>query len=334
MSPSPVSALPSSAPASCHEAPSSLGAMAQAMRVDVPALPLPGRGATLERWRELAAIAAADVCLVKVMEAHYDAQAILADLDDAQVDDALHAVWAAEPPDARPLFHEDVDGSGTLHGTKAWCSGADIVDMALVTAHRGAERVLVRVDLRQPGVMAMPGGWHAVGMARVHSGRVGFDGVRATRIGAPGAYLSRPGFWHGGAGIAACWFGAAAAIADTLRTHPRVARDPHAAAHLGALDAALGAAAALLRETAAMIDASPAEPHIEAVTRVRSLLDCVATEAIDRVGRALGPAPLCEDAAHARRCADLATFVRQSHAERDWAALGEAAATRESTWRL
>ena len=303
--------------------------------MDRTVLPRPGHGATLDRWRALAAWAAQDVCLVKVMEAHYDAQAILAELDaPAASTEQLYAVWAAEPPDARVEFVESADGAGTLAGTKAWCSGASIVDRALVTAHMDGARVLVEVDLDQPGVDIAQDGWHAVGMARVHSGRVEFRQVRAQRVGAPGAYLARPGFWHGGAGIAACWFGAAGAIADALRTHPRVARDPHAAAHLGAIDIGLAAAAALLRETAEAIDAVPDQPHVDAVMRGRALLERVATETIDRVGRALGPGPLCEDAAHAQRCADLTTFIRQSHAERDWAALGAAAQARPAGWVL
>jgi hypothetical protein len=49
-------------------------------------------------------------------------------------------------------------------------------------------------------------------------------------------------------------------------------------------------------------------------------------EAITRTGRALGPKPLAMDAEHAQRVADLTMYVRQSHAERDLAALGRLAA--------
>jgi hypothetical protein len=48
-------------------------------------------------------------------------------------------------------------------------------------------------------------------------------------------------------------------------------------------------------------------------------------ETIVRTGRALGPGPLVLDAEHARRVADLAIYIRQSHAERDLAALGRLA---------
>lgn len=302
-----------------------------------PRPPLPGRGETLARWRLLAAIAADDVCLAKVLEAHYDAQAILAELGAAAPEGHLCAVWAAEPPDARVIFAPDADADadgGVLTGTKAWCSGSDLVDAALVTAHENGQRVLVRVEMAASGIVRDDAGWQAVGMARVRSGRVHFHRVSARRIGAPDAYLERPGFWHGGGGIAACWFGAATAIADTLRIDVRAARSPHAQAHLGAIDMVLASTASLLRETAALIDATPDLPHIRAITRVRSIAERAATEVIDRVGRALGPAPLCTEAAHAQRCADLTTFIRQSHAEHDWAALGAAVHADARPWTL
>ncbi|MGJ4802473.1 hypothetical protein ACQYVW_04485 [Luteimonas sp. SDU82] len=74
---------------------------------------------------------------------------------------------------------------------------------------RGDARQLVLVQLRQPGVTVPDAGWQAVGMAAIESGPVDFDAVPCVRIGGPGAYLDRPGFWHGGAGVAACWLGAA-----------------------------------------------------------------------------------------------------------------------------
>ena len=60
--------------------------------------------------------------------------------------------------------------------------------------------------------------------------------------------------------------------------------------------------------------------------RVRAVVEAAATTTIERVGRALGPRPLATDAAHSRRVTDLAVYLRQSHAERDLAALGNLAA--------
>jgi hypothetical protein len=44
---------------------------------------------------------------------------------------------------------------------------------------------------------------------------------------------------------------------------------------------------------------------------------------MSHAGRALGAAPLCRNERFARAMADLPVFLRQSHAERDLAALGE-----------
>jgi hypothetical protein len=48
-----------------------------------------------------------------------------------------------------------------------------------------------------------------------------------------------------------------------------------------------------------------------------------ATAVMHHATRALGAGPLCRDARFARALADLPVFLRQSHAERDLAALGE-----------
>ncbi|MFC6839903.1 hypothetical protein ACFQGW_08610 [Xanthomonas theicola] len=150
-----------------------------------PQLPLPGHGDTLERWRILAGIAATDVCLAKVLEAHYDAQAILAELGAPPASPAqLFAVWAAEAPDARLAYRGDTAQRGQVHGRKAWCSGAGIVDAALLTAHDQDRQQLVQVQLRQPGIAIDAQAWAAVGMARVVSGPVTFAAVPATALGA------------------------------------------------------------------------------------------------------------------------------------------------------
>jgi alkylation response protein AidB-like acyl-CoA dehydrogenase len=279
-------------------------------------------------------MAAVDICLAKVLEAHYDAKAILADLGRVPAADGqLWAVWAAEPPDA--VLQVNLDTAvPTLSGRKAWCSGADLVSHALATARAGQDRVLVQIDMAAEGISPPASAWDAVGMSRVVSGELQFDDSPTQLVGEPGDYLSRPGFWHGGAGVAACWFGGATAIAETLRAHPRVTSDALAAANLGVIDFNLAAGAALLRETAALIDNAPEQAHATEVIRVRSFVERLATDVIDRVGRSLGPGPLCQDRAHAQRCADLATFIRQSHADRDWQGLGKSASEQDTPWQL
>ncbi len=324
--------MPTHAPSTANTVPPLLETRARARLRDTP-LPLPGRGDTLARWRALARLGVEDLALAKVLEAHHDARAIMAELDAAPPPaDTLLAVWAAEGPESTVAVR-DAPGGPRLSGRKPWCSGARFVDAALLTAGEGDARQLVLVHLRQPGVAIPDAGWQAVGMAAIESGPVEFDAVPCTRIGAPGAYLTRPGFWHGGAGVAACWLGAAVEIAQRMADPARVARDPHLAALLGRVDMALGAASALMRELATRIDADPAQPHQRDVVRLRSVVERACHDVLDAAARSLGPGPLCRDGEHARRCADLAVFVRQSHADRDWAALGAQVAALEADAR-
>jgi alkylation response protein AidB-like acyl-CoA dehydrogenase len=299
-------------------------------------LPLPGQGATLERWRALAAVGAHDLSVAKLFEGHTDALAILAEAGHPPAQGAaLWATWCAEPPDARLRLEGGADG-WTLSGRKAWCSGARAATHAVVSCWNGAgEAMLAAVDLRAGGVTVTDAGWQAVGMAGSESVDVLFDRVPATPLGGPGFYVARAGFWHGGAGVAACWFGAATALADALRARVQGQADAHRLAQLGAVAVALQGSAALMRETAAAIDRAPGVDAMAAALALRLHVEGTATATLDAAGRALGPGPMCKDPALARRFADLPVFIRQSHAERDQEAVGRlAAAADKAPWTL
>ncbi len=164
-------------------------------------------------------------------------------------------------------------------------------------------------------------------MGRAASGDVLFHDAAAAEIGKPGQYTTRPGFWQGGCGIAACWYGGALPFADAVAALVARRDDPHAAAHLGAIDAALSPVRALLAETAGWIDAHPAAaPRLQAL-RARAAAEDAVAAVLSHAGRALGAGPLCRDESIARRFADLPVFVRQSHAERDLAELGRVLST-------
>ncbi|CAB3788968.1 acyl-CoA dehydrogenase family protein [Pararobbsia alpina] len=307
-------------------------------------LPLPGKGRTLDRWRLLATVAEHDLGLVKLFEGHTDALAILAELHaPTPPAGSRWGVWAAEAPDLR-LRLERREGEGAdpdevvLSGTKTWCAGAASLTHALVTCRDSADRPrLVAVALDQPGVRISTRNWHAVGMAATASADVHFEHVTAHLIGGPGAYLSRPGFWHGGGGIAACWFGAAQMLARTLHGAAREKRDGHRSAHLGAVDVTLDGAAAVLRETAAWIDRTPRADPIRPVLRARLHVEQAASAVLERACRSLGAGPMCRNEAFAHCVADLPVFLRQSHAEHDLAALGDLLAQQEQDnlgWKL
>lgn len=313
--------------------------LGELVRAGFGGLPLPGSGGTLPRWRALAAVAAVDLGLAKLFEGHTDALAILAELQ-ARVDapeDACWGVWCAEPPDMRVGIRAHAAGGVIVSGLKGWCSGATALSHAIVSGWNGAgEPCLAAVALDQPGVTVTTQGWHAVGMRSSASVNVVFDQARGTAVGAPGAYVDRPGFLHGGAGVAACWYGALAGIAERLRTAVAKGRpDPYRLAHLGAVDVALAEARAVLREAAAAIDAHPEDGCVLHTARARLAVEAAAEDVLNRVPRSLGAGPLCRDAALAQALADLPVFIRQSHAERDQAAHGKHVAQHgEPPWAL
>jgi alkylation response protein AidB-like acyl-CoA dehydrogenase len=286
-------------------------------------LPLPGHGRTADRWAALAAAARDDIVVGRLLEAHADADAILAEVAGTRVvPGQWWGVWAAEPPS--PVVTAERTSAGwVLVGTKAWCSGAGLCTHALVTARVDDQRPMFAVHLAHPGVSVDLSGWAAAGMSRSATGSVTFERVPADPVGEPSAYLGRPGFWHGGAGVAACWLGGAEKVADTLRrAGPRL--DDHGAAHLGAVDAALAAARWSLRSAAAEVDERPEDVDRAKVRthRLRATVEAAASQTLDHVGRALGATPLATDPSHTQAVSDLLVYLRQSHAERDLAALG------------
>lgn len=297
-------------------------------------LPLPGGGRTGDRWAALAELAGHDLSLARLAEGHADAVAILEELGGpGPRPGSRWGVWAAQPPGPR-LTARTADGGWRLDGVKQYCSGAHSCTDALVTAGAADGPRLFAVSTGRLAPIA--GTWPATGMAASDTLDVRFDDVPAVPVGAPGGYVGRPGFAHGGAGVAACWYGGARAVGETLLADASQ-RDigPHALAHLGAVDVVLHSARLALQTAAAEIDADPADRKGTAARRtlrVRAQVEAVATEVMTRVGRALGAAPLCHDEAHSRRVADLTVYLRQHHAERNLAQLGAIAAESGAEW--
>ena len=286
-------------------------------------LPLPGAGRTGERFQRFADLARRDLVLARLAEGHADAVAIRAELGDTAPGDGPDqrwGVWAAAPSSLRASHG---DGGWTVDGDRPWCSGAAECTHALVTAAAPDGIRLFAVEVREPWATPLDGTWPAVGMAGSDSRTVRFADVPARPLGGPGSYVDRPGFWHGGVGVAACWYGGAVGVADTLLAAARKRElSPHALAHLGAVDVQLHAARLVLDEAATKIDADPRANAEELAVRVRATVESAATRVLEHVGRALGAGPLGHDEAHAHRVADLTVYLRQSHAEADLAHLG------------
>jgi alkylation response protein AidB-like acyl-CoA dehydrogenase len=292
-------------------------------------LPRPGSGQTRKRFDALAVLGERDLTVGRLAEAHTDALAILAELGSDLADmapDSVWAVWAAEPPSARVLAQQVGHDTWQLSGRKAWCSGAGGSSHALVTAHADDGARLFAVDLCQPGVTPVDDPWPTPALAGTDTRSVDFSAAAATAVGRPDEYVNRPGFWHGAVGVSAVWYGGAVGVARTLLASGQ--RRPLSdidLAHLGAVGTALAGARAALDIAADAFDADPFDQskRVAILARTtRGIVEAAATEVIDRVGRAMGAAPLALDASHSRRVIDLQLYLRQSHGDRDLADLG------------
>ncbi|HEX4519119.1 MAG TPA: acyl-CoA dehydrogenase family protein [Gaiellaceae bacterium] len=297
-------------------------ALARLVAVGALDVPFPAKGETGARFAALEQLGRFELSLARLAEGHLDALAIL-DEGGHEPPEGLLGVWAAGPVDT--LRARRSATGWRLDGLRRWCSGAPDLTHALVRAATDSDERLFLVPLGSEGFAPVEGSWPAIGMAESATLDVQFDGVlldRDAEVGPAGFYLERPGFWCGGAGVAAVWLGGAQAVAALLAR--RAGDDPHRLAHLGWVTARVAVLEAFLHSVADRIDA--ADPSPVAIERLARILRAEVAEAaagiLERTGRATGAGPLSHDRDHARRVVDLELYIRQSHAEADLEAIG------------
>ena len=283
-------------------------------------MPLPGAGRTPARHAALAEFGREDLSLARLAEAHTDALAILAEAGRTARPDALYGVWASDGSDSRLRAERLSGGAWRLEGIKQYCSGANLVSDALVSAHAEDGLRLFEVPVDQAAVRALESHWASSAFADTATGPVAFSVIVREQqvLGKPDWYLTRPGFWHGALGPAACWAGGALSLVEAAAALGR--RDAHYRAHLGALHALTWGMSAVLERAGREIDADPQDAAGAGRVRAlmaRHLIERACSEVLDRFGRATGPQLLAFDARAARQHVALNLYLRQCHAERD-----------------
>jgi alkylation response protein AidB-like acyl-CoA dehydrogenase len=282
-------------------------------------VPVPAKGHTWDRWCYLASVARNDVAAARLVEGHLDALAILDELgrlDLVRGGDAW-GVWAADP---ERLHATRAGGRWHLEGEKRYCSGSRGLDAVLVTATTDGGLRLFALRPENGGLTVDADSWPAIGMAATESHTIRFDATADDddAIGAVAAYVGRPGFVWGGAGVAACWWGGACGVADGVDglddEWSQVAR--------GRMWARLDGLAVHGEGMAAMIDRSPDDVRIlrPAVAGWRLVAAETARFVIGEAVAIGGSHSLCHHADHARRVADLEVYCTQVHRDRDAAA--------------
>jgi alkylation response protein AidB-like acyl-CoA dehydrogenase len=299
--------------------------------------PASGCGRTREAWEVLASAAATDVTGARIMEPMLDARNILSEARASGDEPDLAAIGADEESTwgvyaAEGARLEAVEDAGTwrLTGKKDWCSLANHLSHALITAWTGPNsRRLFAVSLRRPEVKPARGPWVARGLSQIVSASVDFDGAPAVPIGEDEWYFRRPGFSWGGIGVAAVWWGACAPLVRRVVERAR-AEGSDQIAHMlaGDADTAFWAMRAVLAEAADAIDAGIGGLDLRITTaRARSIVASHSEHVLALSDRALGPGPLTTDEKHARRVSDLRIYLRQHHGERDLARIGKLLST-------
>ncbi|ALE94384.1 hypothetical protein AOC05_18110 [Arthrobacter alpinus] len=302
-----------------------------------PQLPFPGRGRTLGLWQALATLGAADLTAARIIEPHVDAVAILhqAGRSDIQTGDSTWGVFAAQGP-GEQLLATETDRGWRLNGPKPWCSLAEDLSHALVTARAEDGMRLFAIELSHPGISTMGRAWTALGLPSVPSRGLSLVDVPAIAVGSPEWYVQRPGFSWGGIGVAAIWHGAATALARRVYRHC-LSREPDQIAlwHLGTLDQALWSSRVAFEAAAATVDRQSADslehgggdaPALTAA-RLRAAVVSASETILTVSAHGMGPEPLAFEPEHAQRVADLELYLRQDHAERSLSAQGRSVFT-------
>ncbi len=296
---------------------------------EAPELPHPGAGRTAERFAVLGSWAGKDLSLGRLVEGHADALSILAESkgNDPISTSCTYGVWAARAKEA-PTRAVRVRGGWQMSGTKPFCSGSDQLDRALVTAEAPDGYRLFDIPVSDHVVSVLPHSWPAVGMADSRSETLVFGGPAipvADEVGGPGFYLERPGFWFGAIGVAACWFGGAGALVESVRSSISPKSNDHVLVDAGRAIARVAGMRTVLEDAARAIDADPldtsGQAHRRALT-VRQVVHDGCLEVLSLVAAAGGAGPLCHDPEQARRAADLFVYLAQHHGGAEAAELG------------
>jgi alkylation response protein AidB-like acyl-CoA dehydrogenase len=235
--------------------------------------------------------------------------------DDARAG-CLFGVWNTEGSSVSLRVEEDI-----LRGGKILCSGAGLVERALVTArHRGQgpQQMLV-VPLPRGTERASLAEWTPQGMRASATGSIDLDGIRVTPdmlLGEPDVYFRQPDFSAGAWRFLAVQLGGIEAVAEALRAHLlRTGRgeNPHQAARFGAVLTAVETARLWVHRAALMAEQRTAPPdHLVAyVNLARGAVERAGLDVMEVATRSVGLQGLMRPHPLERLMRDLATYLRQ-----------------------
>ncbi|WP_458094384.1 acyl-CoA dehydrogenase family protein [Roseomonas sp. WA12] len=228
----------------------------------------------------------------------------------------LFGVWNTEGSSVS-LRMED----GVLRGGKILCSGAGLVERALVTGRQGGEgppQMLV-VPLPRGTERASLAGWTPHGMRASATGSIDLDGIPVTSdmlLGEPDIYFRQPDFSSGAWRFLAVQLGGIEAVAEALRAHLlRTGRgeNPHQAARFGEVLTATETARLWVHRAALMAEqrTAPSDHLVAYVNLARGAVERAGLDVMEVATRSVGLQGLMRPHPLERLMRDLATYLRQ-----------------------
>ncbi|MFT8243475.1 acyl-CoA dehydrogenase family protein [Roseomonas sp. BN140053] len=235
----------------------------------------------------------------------------------------LFGVWNSGDPAG--LHLDPLDGAAEparfrLRGRKIYCSGAGLVERALVTATAaGAPPRMLLVPLPRDTDRADLSDWAPTGMGPSRTGTVEFTGLTLGQeavLGEPGDYLRQPGFSGGAWRFLAVQLGGLEALAEALRAHlNRTGRggDAHQQGRLGSVLTAAETARLWVVSAAAVAEGGdrPTEEVVAYVNLARGAVERAALDVLELVQRSVGLPAFLSPNPIERMARDLATYLRQ-----------------------
>jgi alkylation response protein AidB-like acyl-CoA dehydrogenase len=269
-------------------------------------------------------IGGANLAVARLYEAHLNAVKLLVSYGtDAQIGRAasdaaegiLFGLWVTDG--AKDALRAGADGS--LHGGKAFCSGAGHAGRAIVTCFcdDGFTR-LAYVSTQR--AVASPLSAAPQGLRAACTGKMSFDGVAIAPenwIGTPGDYLAEPvfsaGAWRTSAATTGCLIRLVDVAVKTLVSRGR-AENLHQLARMGRAFIACETARLWTNKAARAAEGADAMPAAEIVATVnlaRVAIEAASMEALALVERSLGLQAFLAGTEIERLRRDLATYLRQ-----------------------
>ena len=258
---------------------------------------------------------------------------------------AVFGVWNTEIPREGVHVRPHAEGGYVLEGAKTFCSGADVLDYAIVPGQRwGADG---RAAGWQMCIVAMgPLGperhdgsfWSPLGMEASASHRVDFTGVRLSAdalLGEPNDYHGQPHFSGGAVRFAAVQLGGAHALHDhalALLKAMHRERDPYQAHRVGRMAIALQSGRNWLYRAAGEALCPHGDPagvvDFANMTRTAVLEAC--NRVLDEAEMAVGARGMLSPKPIQRVYCDLKMYLRQPAPDSALAAVGHHAAERHT----